>query len=208
MVEPVFGRWGPTEVMERVLDGTWAEVVDGMGLIEPESIAFTGTSAAITGLGSVEFSAVTSLSLNGVFSSDFDNYMIVVRHVASSSDSQFNMRLRTTGTDESGTNYTFQYLVADATTVGANRSTSQTSVRLVCAGDATGGDVINVYGPNLLQPTALRNINAQPRGTGANIRILDQAGTHSLSSGYDGFTLIASSTPTFTGRVAVYGMVK
>lgn len=58
MVDPVYGRWGPTEVMERVLDGTWAEVVDGMGLIQPESITYSGASAAITDLGSVEFEAV------------------------------------------------------------------------------------------------------------------------------------------------------
>jgi len=207
MVEPVFGRWGPTEVMERVLDGTWAEVVDGMGLIEPESISFSGTSAAITGLGSVEFTAVTSLSLNGVFTSDFDNYMLVMRYSQVSGggfDGPLFFRLRSSGSDATGSNYTYQLLEASDSSVYGSRSSSQTNGAMGRYEDGVyGGQCLSAYGPNLAQPTAFRNVS----GWG-DLRISEYATTHSLSTAYDGLTVYLSASGTISGRVAVYGMVK
>ena len=204
MVDPVFGRWGPTEVMERVLDGTWAEVIDGMALIEPESIEFSGTSASISGLGSVEFEAVTSLSLNGVFSSLFDNYMIVVRHQLGASSNYINLQLRVSGTNATGSNYTYQLLDASNTVVQAGRVTATSHRCFSTSTTQRSGDVLYVYGPALAQPTAFRSVNA---GGNSDARIEDIAGTHSLSTAYDGFTFIPASS-NITGRVAVYGMVK
>ena len=48
----------------------------GMVLLKPTSIAHSGTSASIGANGQVTFTAVTSLSLNGVFSADFDNFLL------------------------------------------------------------------------------------------------------------------------------------
>lgn len=204
MVDTVVGRWTPTEVMERVLDGTWAEVVDGMALIEPASIAFSGTSAAIVGLGSVEFSAVTSLSLNGVFSSLFDNYMVVVRHVSNTGSNGTVLRLRSAGTDATGSNYTRQYIEANSTTVSGGRDTT-TSARVTNVSDSQrGGDSIYIYGPYLAQSTAFRNVGVPTFGSAG---ILDYASTHSLSTSYDGFTFAVGAN-NMTGRIAVYGMVK
>lgn len=205
MVEPVFGRWGPNEVMDRRLDGTWAEVVDGMALIEPASIVFSGTSAAIVGLGSVEFSAVTSLSLNGVFSSLFDNYMINIRHVLNTSSQSCTARLRASGSDAAGSNYVNQALQADGTSVVGSRSAGNTffSIGNVSATQRSG-DVIYLYGPNLTQPTAMLNVQA---GGQNSAFIIDFASTHSLSASYDGITFIPAGG-SITGRVAVYGMVR
>lgn len=203
MVEPVFGRWGPTEVMERVLDGTWAEVVDGMGLIQPESITYSGTSAAITGLGSVEFEAVSSLSLNGVFSSDFDNYMISLRLIGNVANFPA-YRLRSSSID-STTGYVRQYLYAGSTTISGGRTTGTTE--FYDFGTSTSlwaGSCSYWYGPSLTQPTAVRFIPVDARDAAT---INDYAGTHSVSTSYDGFTLFPN-TGTFTGRIAVYGMVK
>jgi len=202
MVEPVFGRWGPTEVMERVLDGTWAEVVDGMGLIEPESIVFSGTSAAITGLGSVEFTAVSSLSLNGVFSTDFDNYMLVMRAVGSVANFP-GYRLRSASVD-STTSYTRQFLFAGATTVSAGRTTGAEFFDFGTSTSLRSGSTSYWYGPHLAQPTVARFVAADARDAAS---FNDYVGTHSQSVSYDGLTIYAN-TGNLTGRVAVYGMVK
>ena len=181
---------------------------NGLHLITPTSIAYTGTSASISANGSVTFSAVSSLSLNGVFTADYDNYMVVVRHIGTSSDTQFAARLRSAGTDATGANYVEQYLVADSTTVAGARSASVTNARVILAGNTTGGDQIMFYGPYLSQPTAMRNVNVQPRSSGSLVRILDFASTHSLSTSYDGVTFTQGGTSTLSGRVAVYGMRK
>jgi len=200
------GRWSPNKVRARVLDGTWVspEELGGMVLLTPTSIAYTGTSATVGANGSVEFSAVTSLELRGVFSADYDNYMIAMTAITTGNDSQYWFRLLSGTTPATGTDYTNQYLASDGSTIGGGR-TSDTWARLAAGGSvARGGDIIYFYGPYLTQPTAMRNVSAQNKSTG--IRILDNAATHSLSTSYDGFnwTIISNTT---TGLISVYGLV-
>lgn len=179
---------------------------DGYEICVPTSTAVTGagSSATINTKGSVTFTSCATLSLNGVFSSTYDNYMIVVRHTASTNTALF-ARYRLSGTDASAANYTDQSLDADGTGVSSVRSTSQTGARYgVLSSSQRGGDVIYVYGPNLAQPTASRNNNA---GAQSDAYIGDRATTHSLSTSYDGITLYTGSG-TFSGLVCVYGAVQ
>lgn len=173
----------------------------GMVLLKPTSIAHSGTSASIGANGQVTFTAVTSLSLNGVFSATYDNYFIAIRgNVAS--ENVITLRLRASGTDASGTDYTWQLLTADSTSVVGLRSTSQTSYRFnTFSSNAENGCVVNVYGPNLAQATAMRSVTNR----GAGPHIYDIAGTHSLATSYDGCSFIPTST-NMTGALQVYGV--
>ena len=203
------GRWSPNKVRARVLDGTWVSVEElgGMVLLTPSSIAYSGTSATIGANGSVEFSACTSLSLNGVFTGDYDNYMVAVRHVDSTYNAAFLTRLVLSGTPASGSDYTYQRLDVANTTVAGSRSTSQTSGRVSSVSNAlNNGFVVNVYGPFLAQPTAYRSVTVENGGSPGVVGILDYAGTHSLSTSYDGYQFVAGSG-TISGLVSVYGLV-
>jgi len=179
---------------------------NGLHLITPTSIASTGTgnSSSINTNGSVTFSTCATLSLNGVFSADYDNYMVVCRCNGSTTAAGVNARFRVSGTDASGSNYTWQYLYAGSTTVEGARESSQTSLRFGprIINNLRDGFITNVYGPYLAQPTAVRGVGVCSE-SGAVLQ--DAAGTHSLSTSYDGVTLLPTSG-TFTGRVAVYGM--
>jgi len=179
---------------------------NGLELITPTSIASTGTgnSSSINTNGSVTFSTCATLSLNGVFSSTYDNYMIVCRCVGSGTAAGVDARFRTSGTDASGSNYTWQYLLATSTTVEGARNSSQTSLRLGPRIISTlrDGWVAYIYGPFLAQPTATRGIGVCAE---SNAVLQDAAGTHSLSTSYDGITLIPTSG-SFTGLLCVYGM--
>ena len=173
-------------------------------LVRPSSVDFSGTSADIVGLGSVDFSAVTSLSLNGVFSAEYDNYMINMRHVSSGDGVNLRFRLRFSGTDESAANdYVFQSLVANSTTVSGARGTTDTFGLIGGSDDnQRSGSTLYIYGPNLAQPTAARVVNVSGF---SNAAIVDYAWTHDLSTAYDGFTVFPPSG-TITGNVAVYGL--
>jgi hypothetical protein len=160
-------------------------------------------TASIVGQGSVEFANASSLSLNGVFTSDYDNYMIVVTHKGSTADNAYNLRLRASGVD-STSGHIHQYLQASGTSIVGARLVSQSSARLSShSSNGEAGLVAYIYGPNLAQPTAYRTITIETIGSP---RILDFAGTHGISSSYDGVTLFADSGST-TGIVAVYGLV-
>jgi hypothetical protein len=202
------GRWSPNKVRARVLDGTWVstEELGGMVLLTPTSIAYTGTSASIGANGSVTFSACSSLSLNGVFSADYDNYMIVFRYKTSASGGWY-WRLRLSGADNSTANsYTDQQLRANSTTVSGTRGANAESY--LANGDNTydAGFIHYIYGPHLAQPTAGRTITIDP-ASGAYIQ--DSAHTHNQSTAYDGFTYVPWGVAgiTASGLVSVYGLV-
>lgn len=185
------------------------EELGGMVLMTPSSIASTGTgnSSSIGANGSVTFSSCATLSLNGVFTTDYDNYILVMR-TSASGGGDLNFRMRLSGTD-STTGYTYQYLRANNTTVTALRATSQT-VGLIGAVDITGttrdGHTMYLYGPNLAQPTATRSVEAWSGYNNPGAEIYDFANTHSVSTAYDGITIYPGSG-SITGLVSVYGLV-
>ena len=181
----------------------------GGHLIMPTSVTATGTgySATISANGSVSFSACDTLSLNGVFSADYDNYTIVARHDGTTT-ATVRMRLRSSGTDTAGTGYTVQTLEAYGSTVSAARYTAQSLFIFgPVANTERGGHIINVYGPFLAQPTSARCVSTGPWSAAFPGYMIDSANAHSGSTSFDGCTLMLSGG-AFTGRVAVYGMRK
>ena len=182
-----------------------AEVLGGMVLMTPTSIASTGTgnSSSIGANGSVTFSTCVTLSLNGVFTSDYDNYMICIRESGASIDGIVG-RYRVSGSDATGTNYVQQYILANDTTISAVRTSAATYIALGNIESGYDGLTCYVYGPNLAQPTASRSVTVE---TTSSARIVDYACTHSVSSAYDGITLfVTSGSNSMSGLVSVYGL--
>jgi hypothetical protein len=181
--------------------------VKGLKVCTPTSIAYSGTSASINSDGSVSFTACTSLSLNGVFTSDYDNYIVTVQGTASADAGAVSARLRASGSDATGSNYTLQRLDASGTSVGAGRGSNATSTRLMVLDDGLqSGGTAYIYGPYLAQPTAFRAITASAY---LDAFIRDWVSTHSLSTSYDGITLACEfGAQTITGIVSVAGWVQ
>jgi len=173
---------------------------NGLILLTPTSIEYSGTSATVGANGSVLFSAVSSLQLNGVFTTDYDNYQIVCRMTGSNGNILGNL---ITGGVPSNTGYTYQTLEANGTSVLGNRGT-YTSYISGTASSIVGGFVEILYGPYLAQPTAIRVVGIWGDSSG---RINDMANTHNVSTAYDSVKYTASGG-NMTGRIAVYGMRK
>jgi len=175
----------------------------GMVLLTPTSINHTGTSASIGSNGQVTFTAVTALSLNGVFSADFDNYIVSMRFTTSAgADIQF--RYRSSGSDNSSANsYVRQQIFADGATVQGVRVTDNLSRMATGFGTQRAGTKWLVYGPYLAEPTADRNVSSSDY---LSAYLVDYATTHNVSSSYDGFTLFPSGTVNMTGALQVYGV--
>jgi hypothetical protein len=175
-----------------------------MVLLTDYTITHAGTSATLTN-GQVTFSAVTSLSLNGCFTADFDNYVVVARGKWDGASGSANtwLRLRASGTDASGTQYTDQYLEVNGTSIGKERLTSQTQFFTGrFSSSYNTGQYMSLYGPYLAQPTAYRSVVVAQEGP----KIRDDACTHSLSTSYDGLTFLTNSATGLSGALAVYGI--
>jgi hypothetical protein len=115
------------------------------------------------------------------------------------------MRLRSSGTDSSAiTDYNNQRILANSTTVSGERVTNGGWWECSYI-DSTWREGFTGYlfGPYLSQPTAYRSVTASGYG-GASFK--EGAGTHELSSSYDGITFIPSGDSS-TGLVSVYGLV-
>ena len=182
--------------------------IAGLKLIVPTSATATGagSSATVSATGKVTFTSAATLTIEGCFSATYDNYLFVMRHVDSAqSNNDIDARLRVSGSDASGTNYTDQYIYAESTTVGAARETSQTAFRFAVTSTTHSGSHTYIYGPNLAQPTAARLVSMQ--GT-SGARIVDNAMTHSLSTAYTGITLFTTLAGSITGALTIYGLAQ
>lgn len=180
---------------------------NGLVLIKPTTVDKTGASstATINTGGSVTFDLCETLSLNGVFSSTYDNYIVDLRCKSDSSGNRTNLRLRAAGTDNSTANsYTSQLLLANGTSVtGSRQSSAEAWLGTVVSTDNNGQEIF-LYGPHLAQPTAMRGLDASQNLGGY---IADRAVTHNQSTSYDGFTIWVEGL-AFTGLIKVYGLVK
>ena len=158
-------------------------------------------------LATDSFTAVTSVSLNNVFSATYKQYKIVT-NVSGSSAANVSFRLRASGTDNSSTNYIRRYIVGTSTSVVTARETGQT----VWSGFGraeVGAKTINIT--EILNPfqstytSAFTSFIPTPTG---NLESLSAVFTSTVTTSYDGFTISPGfDATTFTGTVAVYGLV-
>lgn len=176
---------------------------NGLVVMTPTSIVSTGTgnSSSINANGSVTFSSCATLSLNGVFTSSYDNYMVVTRQIGTGF-AYIRINMRSSGTDATGSNYAVQKVEVDGSSISAARYTSQTStVEIAPTTNARSGQIFYFYGPNLARPTTIRGISASGA---AGAYIHEGVATHNVSSSYDGFTLTLT-TGALSGLVTVFG---
>lgn len=181
--------------------------LNGIDIITPTSVAKTGTSsvATINSGGSVTFTTCETLSLNGVFSSTYDNYIVEIRYTSSAAVN-LNARLRASGTDNSTTSsYVRQALSADGTSATGVRTTANLTLWGAPQNVQQCGATVYLFGPYLAQPTAMRTVDVNDL---SSARIYDVASTHNQSTAYDGFTIYVTSSQTITGLITVYGLVK
>ena len=172
-----------------------------------------GSNGAVTFGGSVvgsgldlittqSFSAASTVSVNNCFTSTYENYRIMFYADGSASDQGVNLRLRASGIDASGANYNSQSVAANSTTVGGGRTTSDTNIRAAAvASNQISSSIFEIFRPNLSLKTAFQFFINQSY-LDAYISIV--FGNHTLSTAYDGFSLIPG-TGTITGTLRVYG---
>jgi hypothetical protein len=190
-----------TDLVESYNGSVWVSVApasqSGLNIVAPTSIANSGGSATATG-GQVAFSAVTSISLNGVFTASYENYQALLT-LTMTSNTNLYVRFRLAGTDNTANIYTIQDIAADSTTVGASRSTTTT-------GGFGYGDAQTIsstfYRPAVAVETKYNSVIV--RGLTS---LLWQSfnGFHGAATAYDGITIYPASG-TMTGTVRFYGL--
>jgi len=165
---------------------------------------YSAASAGLVLLNTTNFSGVSSQSVNDVFSATYDNYKIVLTGTSTTNDN-IGLRLRVSGTDATATNYSYQRLSADSTSVGGARSNSQAQFFLNLDTVYDSGSNVELYKPFGSNMTAYRVVSAFEISGGS---IYDFSGVHGLTTSYTGFTLFKLVSGNMTGSVSTYGYSK
>jgi hypothetical protein len=181
-----------------------AAAAAGSRLIVPTSVAVGSGSGSVGTSGAVTFSGASSISLNGCFSSAYDNYKILLE-LTGSTNNVATMRMRVGGVDNSSANYWNNRVYGQATSVTSQGPTSaDTSFSAVGEFDA-GINTCNydIFSPFKTQVTSIQGVT-QFRYTGFYQHSHLKTGQTTVTTSYDGFTLIVN-TGTMSGTVRVYG---
>ena len=169
-----------------VLDAAGGVAVAGMGLVHINTTSFT---------------AVSSVSLNDVFTTTYDYYTVRANFVGSSSTS-YTLRLRASGTDNSTTNHRHNAMRSYTTLVNAG---STTTAQFGISNGAWDADAfftqIDFFNPRLASKTGFQSQMSMLETTGAHNRV---GGMFNTADVFDGFTLIPAAG-TISGTIRVYG---
>jgi hypothetical protein len=173
----------------------------GLTLITPTSTANSGGTVS-TSAGVVTASGVSSVSLNGVFSATYLNYIIQYNELSGSTTLQSYMRLRASGSDNTSSTYSCgSARVAFTGGAPAGYSDSNASFWTFNVNTDTRkvGSPIFINSP--FQAVATTFSTTFSGGDNGGF----MAGNHSTASAFDGFT-IYPSTGTISGIFRVYGI--
>jgi hypothetical protein len=174
-------------------------------------------TGALTLVGSATISSATSISLNNVFSSAYDNYMVQVHlDPTTSGVSYTSIRMRNSGTDVTTSTYFGQWTYQNGTTNSTFRTDNKTYFENLILIDGTAGTVADatIYfaSPFLTKKTqVLVNSAVDIDPSGYVTRTIQFGGTQTGATSYDGFTLFsvgaANAIPggTLNGKIYVYG---
>ena len=201
-----FDKWeNPTGT--RSLD--IASATPGLTPIYPTSTTVGSGSASTNAIGTVTFTGVSSISLNGVFTSAYTNYRVLFNILSSTgTGGSVGIRLRNAGTDRNGTNYGTSGIQMN--TAGSNSAynavtTFFDSGYLYIATSAYNSGTLEVKNP--VASTIKTTMQCVQNGvTSAGVVaswvtncLYDFADTN------DGISILPTGAATITGTITVYG---
>jgi hypothetical protein len=193
---PKVGVTGTVDLSTAVVKGA------GMDLITPTSVA--GTGVTLSG-GQVNFSAATSVSVNGCFTSAYDTYRIVIYGGASAISIGVDARLRLSGTDNATANSYIRTFVRGVSNAASAAIITGTSFSFIASTDtdiwSTNFDVMR---PALASMTGFSGMFAGTSSASSDY-VAAFGGRHNQTVAYDGISIIPQSG-NITGVMRIYGL--
>lgn len=180
-------------------------VVNAQGLTSVIPTSVAGTGVSVGAAGKVTFTAATAVSVNGCFTSTYDNYRVVIEVPTVSATVTLTGVLRAAGTDATAANYDLEVLQGTSATAAAAQAAAAASWGLNGGVTGTIHDItLEIKKPFVAAPTygtAFSMVTQNPQtAPGVAVRGI----SHRLSTSYDGFT-ITPTGGTITGTIRIYG---
>lgn len=201
------GDFGYVSGLDRVyrnVDGTqtgWRQLSGGLVTVVPTSAAAAAGTATLNPDGSITFTAATTVSANGAFTSAYDNYLITVQIDSNSAAASISFRLRQAGVDYATANG-YQYGFNDIQFAGTATTTSSTTDTSGTIGRANAAGTAHIK-LDLQSPARAQNKTWEFQASDPT-RYRGGAGIVALATAADGITIIPASG-TLTGTMRIFG---
>lgn len=169
----------------------------GLVPVVPTSVSVSSGTASVSS-NTTTFTGVGSISLNGIFSSTYTHYRLIISAYQSTQNPAI-YRFRNNSGDVSGALYYFQELYASSTSVGASGFTGQTTGRFgYFIANTWSTQVIDITDP---ATTVVTQFTAQQgRSQPTSVQTV---GGYNDASIFSGLSLIANGT--LTGSIQIFG---
>jgi hypothetical protein len=201
--------WTTPDDTALVKDGASAIRTLGSSIDTSLNTALGTKKAGLVLLNTTSFSAVSSQSINSVFTSTYDNYLVqvTITAVATATDTDVYFRLRASGSDTTS-NYSRHIQnwnpTAAAVATGVSNQTEVYWFSGIGTSNPNSFGEMRLFNPNKASVTSLAtngygvNNSTSQRTSFGNFQ---QTG----ATQFDGFTFYLAAAGTITGKVSVYG---
>lgn len=194
----------PKQGVTGTVDLSTATLVKGAGmdLIVPTSVA--GSGVTLSG-GQVSFSAATSVSVNGCFTTAYDSYRIVCFGTASAINLEIQGRLRLSGTDNAAASSYIWQVVRAISGVVAGVRIATTGWNAVTQSDTDGWSFsLDIHRPALAEQTVATGLGIGSNAV-ANDYVMAYGLRHNVATAFDGITFFPNGG-NISGKLRVYGL--
>jgi hypothetical protein len=178
-------------------------------VLTADSTTATGLKWAATGLTFIKsqtFSGVTSQSVTSAFSSTYTRYKIVIEINSNSSTGFISLRMRSGGTDNTASNYSFgEIFNTSSTSTPAGAAGSLGTSWSISYLNSAGADLVinmEMNNPFATKFTTYSSLTSRQEGSGLAVQTIN-GGALSVTTSYDGFTILGSGN--IAGKATVYG---
>ena len=173
--------------------------------IRPASTAFFGGSGSVTAMGQVRFTNCTNVQIDGIFSSQFDNYHLVLTTINPDSHVGY-YRFVTNGSQISTSAYSFQMLELAGSTnaVGFRQITQPQGRWCYSVGGTRTESTFTVYAPNISQHTTMFNSVTSGNPNASQAWLQEAVGYYNANDQFTGIAFFPQ-IGSITGTLSIYG---
>ena len=175
--------------------------LSGLVPLVPSSVTVATGTGAFNTVGKVTFSGATAVTLNGVFSSQYENYKVLI-NLTNATATTGNIISRV-GATASG--YAYQLFRGYSSTVSATASSAQTSWFIGQQGGAGAQSVIEMTLANPATASSTKMISQCGSFNSVDLTYINCYGQLIDNNVYTSF-YFAPTTSNFTGSIQVFGI--
>lgn len=195
--------------VQRYNGASWSYELGGLVPIIPTSVLGAGVTLSPAGTGRVVLAGAGQFSINGAFSSEFEDYLIRIKFTAAG-NVYYTYRLRANDVDAAGAEYDWaRETVTVSTPPSAAVSGASGAAETSWGGIATSPFTnqrsrLDIYSPARSVGTGMAAEFFEANGAGL-LGKASWSGWHRPPTAYDGLTFVPTTAALMSGTVQIYG---